>query len=93
MAQFTNFKIHWQTRSCEVNGRYGEFHTWEQFSEVIEPSPLRGGHPGGVFSRVYGIVEFEDGIERVDPIKIHFCDEEHQSIVLVNNFMRERGEE
>ena len=67
----------WETRLCEVNGELGYFHCWEHWSNVIDASPLRGGHPGGQIGQVYSIVEFKDGIRRVDPSKIKFCDEEN----------------
>lgn len=37
---------------------------------------------------VNGIVEFKDGVRRVDPVDIHFCDEQHQ--ILAN--WPEKGE-
>lgn len=67
--------IEHELRLCEVNGELGYFHTWEQWSNVVDASPLRGGHPGGVVARVYGIVEFKDRVERVSPNRIKFCDE------------------
>lgn len=66
--------VEWATRLCEVDGKYGYFHTWEQRSDVIDASPFKGGHPGGQVSQVYGLVEFPDGIERIDPTHIKFCD-------------------
>lgn len=63
-------------RACKVKDRTGYFHMWEQHSKPLAASPLRGGAPAGVFSKVYGIVEFEDGtVGRVDPTEIQFCDE------------------
>ena len=53
------------------------FHCWENWSNVIDASPLRGGHPGGQIGQVYGIVEFKDGVRRIDPAKIKFCDDEN----------------
>lgn len=70
-----NMEIRWETRLCEVNGELGYFHTWEHWSNVVDSSPLRGGHPGGQVGQIYGIVEFKDGVRRVDPSKIKFCDE------------------
>lgn len=62
-----------ERRNCEVEGKVGYFHTWEHFADTIEASPLVGGAPARQFSRVYGIVEFEDGsVKRVDPAKIIF---------------------
>ena len=73
-----NCEIKWETRLCEVNGELGYFHCWEHWSNVIDTSPLRGGHPGGQIGQVHGIIEFTDGVRRVDPSKIKFCDEENE---------------
>lgn len=72
--------IEHKTRLCKVNGETGYFHTWEQWSNVIDASLLRGGHPAGQISQVHGIVEFKDGIRRVDPTRIKFCDETHADL-------------
>lgn len=56
------------TRLCEVSGELGYFHLWEY------------GYPAGQVGQVYGIVEFKDGVRRVDPTKIKFCDEENASL-------------
>ena len=66
-----NMKIEWETRLCEVDGWLGYFHTWEQWSGNVNGSQL---------SRVYGIVEFQGCIRRVDPEKIKFCDDRNQSL-------------
>lgn len=51
------------------------FHCWEQTSDVIEPSPMVGGHSGGVIAGMAAIVEREDGrVGRVRPEDIRFCD-------------------
>lgn len=67
-----------ELRLCTVDGKAGYFHTWEHYSKPIEASPLIGGAPAGVFSIVFGIVEFSDGVKRIDPSYIKFCDEENQ---------------
>lgn len=72
-----NMKIEWETRLCEVDGELGYFHTWEQYAKTIDPSIMVGGHPGGQISWVFGIVEFKDGVRRVDPCRIKFCDEQN----------------
>lgn len=82
--------IKWETRLCTVNGENGYFHTWEQYSQPIEASMLKGGAPAGVFSHIYGIVEFEDGVRRVDPSKIKFCDEENAALCSLNKFQKEK---
>lgn len=35
--------VEFPTRLCEVNGKLGYFHRWEQWSKVVNASPLRGG--------------------------------------------------
>lgn len=51
------------------------FHCWNQWSDVIGDSILRGGHKGGQIADTYGIVEFEDGtVENVYPQLIRFLD-------------------
>ena len=64
-------------RLCQVGDELGYFHTWEQVSSVLDPSPLRGGHPGGTVAQMYAIVEFADGVKRVQPYEIKFVDEQN----------------
>ena len=90
MAGFTNIKICWETRLCTVNGENGYFHTWEQYSRPVGASPMVGGAPAGVFSQIYGIVEFEDGVRRVDPTCIKFCDEVSDTLHVMNKFEKEK---
>ena len=75
-----NAQLEWRTRLCEVNGEKGYFHIWEMFSKPLEASPLIGGAPACIFSKVFGIVEFSDGVKRVDPTDIKFCDEENNML-------------
>lgn len=79
-----NCEIKWETRLCEVDGELGYFHLWEQWSNVVNASPLRGGHPGGQVGQVYGIVEFKNGVRRVDPVKIKFRDEANEILNTLN---------
>lgn len=78
MAGFT---IEFPSRPCYVKNQDGTirgkalFHRWEQYSKVIPPSPMIGGHQGGVNSYVMGIVEFEDGtVDTIFPEFIRFAD-------------------
>lgn len=89
MAKF-EIPIKQATRSCMVEGRPGNFHLWEQFSTVVPPSPMVGGAPGGVISNVYGIVEFSDGVKRVDPINIEFTDEDHSYLSAYEKWLSKR---
>lgn len=81
-------KIGWNTRLCTVKGKTGYFHVWEQYSVPLEASPLIGGAPPGVFSKIVGIVEFDNGVRRVDPVDIIFCDEENS---MLSNFNKKEG--
>lgn len=76
--------IRQETRLCKVKGKYGYFHTWEHYSKPVEASPLVGGAPAGVISQVFGIVEFEDGVNRVHPYDIKFLDEEKEFLHILN---------
>lgn len=78
-----------ERRLCTVNGEHGYFHAWEPYSKPLAASPLVGGEPAGVFSKIFGIVEFEDGIRRVDPTDIKFCDEENAMLRVINDLMKE----
>lgn len=80
MARGLEMNIGWNTRLCKVKDRTGYFHTWEWYSKPLAASPLVGGEPAGVFSKVYGIVEFSNGVERVDPTAIQFIDEENEML-------------
>ena len=51
------------------------FHLFTTRALPIEPSPLRGGHPGGQYSRPIAIVEYEDGtVDTVDAESVRFLD-------------------
>lgn len=81
MAQiFPNIEIEHKTRSCTVGGESGYFHCWEQYADVIAPGLTIGSQQGGQFSRVYGIVEFADRVERVEPFRIKFTDEKNAAL-------------
>lgn len=83
----------WETRLCEVNGELGYFHCWEHWSNVIDASPLRGGHPGGQIGQVYGIVEFPGEVRRVEPCEIHFKDEINDVLRMMNAHNRRSANE
>ena len=85
--------IRQETRLCKVNGRHGYFHTWEHYSKPVEASPLVGGAPAGVISQVFGIVEFEDGVHRVQPYDIKFLDEEKEFLHILNEREKENNHE
>ena len=75
METLYDIAIRPERRSCTVNDELGYFHCWEHFSQPIGASPFVGGAPAGVVSKVYGIVEFADGVRHVEPSTIKFRDE------------------
>ena len=66
MASLSDIIVKKELRLCKIDKELGYFHCWEQYAD-----------PGCQYSRVFGIVEFDDRIERVDPTKIQFIDETH----------------
>lgn len=84
MAAFNDITVKKELRLCKVGKEFGYFHCWEQYSEVIEPEIRRASHSGGQYLRLFGIVEFEDGIERVTPEKIKFVDETNAFLAKMN---------
>ena len=60
-----NLTVEHPTRLCVVHDEVGP----------IPASPLVGGEPAGVLSQIFGIVEFKNGVRRVDPGDIVFRDE------------------
>ena len=84
MATLSDITIGPERRLCTVDGELGYFHCWEHFSQPIGASPFVGGAPAGVVSKVYGIVEFADGIRHVEPSTIKFCDEANAYLVEMN---------
>lgn len=84
-----DFNIRYETRLCKVKGELGLFHCWEHWTNVIGASALRGGHTGGQVGQVYGIVEFKDGVRRVEPTSVHFCDETNMHKIAAKEFSQE----
>lgn len=75
-------------RLCVVDDECGWFHCWENYAEVIEPGLMIGSSQGGQFSRIYGIVEFNHGVERILPSKIKFVDDINSMLVKIENEIR-----
>ena len=48
-------------RKCEVNEKKATFLYWSEYANVIEPSPMIGGHPGGQVKHPVAVVEYADG--------------------------------
>lgn len=85
-------------RDCDKGGKERKevvkalFHCWVYKSEVVPPSPMVGGHSGGIVSGVLGLVENEDGtIDQVYPSRIKFLDT--QGLMSEVCFEEEKGGE
>lgn len=63
-------------RSCWYRGtKPALFHCWVAVSEIVAPSPMLGGHGGGVVSGVVALLELEDGsVVKAAPEEIAFAD-------------------
>ena len=62
-------------RPCVVKCKNALFHRWTTRKQVLEPSPMIGGHSGGQLEFTFGLIEYEDGtIEEVVPALIMFID-------------------
>ena len=60
-------------RACEADGKKAWFHRWTEIREIVAPSPMMGGHPGGEIQSLFGVVEMEDGsVQLIQPHKIRF---------------------
>lgn len=65
-----------ELRPCVINGKEkGMFHQWERWQQPIGESPMIGGHGAGQVSRIYALVENEEGqMNRYEPESIKFVD-------------------
>ena len=82
MASFKGVEIKRELRPCLVKGKPALFHMWEEHTDIIEPSPMVGGHAGGVLKGVMGIIETEEGqVTRVRPESITFTDQKIKEYV------------
>ena len=88
MAKLNDITVKHELRLCKVMDELGYFHCWEQWANVVDASPLRGGHPGGQVGQVYGIVEFSDGVRRIEPTKIKFTDEDNMWLSMIEKKMK-----
>lgn len=77
--------IKYEKRLCKVYETLCYFHMWENYSQLVEASMLKGGAPAGIVSFVSGIVEYPDGsIKKVLPTSITFVDEERDVLKDLN---------
>lgn len=62
-------------RLCMVGKEQAIFHRWTEERQLVDASPMIGGHPGGEIASTLAIVEYMDGrVERVLPEQIRFLD-------------------
>ena len=58
------------------------FHRWTERNEFIPPSPMIGGHSGGMLKYTFALVEFEDGhVGEVAPERVKFTDTEFRDTI------------
>lgn len=84
-----DFTLKYERRLCKVNHELGYFHCWEHYSNPVPAGLTIGSTPAGIISYVSGIVEFDDGVRRVDPTEIKFCDEENVTLGALNKYQKE----
>lgn len=61
----------------ELGAKRALFHGWDGIKQVVDASPMIGGHPGGQIAYTMGIVEYMDGtVDREYPEYIRFLDTE-----------------
>lgn len=83
-----------ESRPCYYKGRKAVFHKWSQYSNIIPPSPMVGGHGGGVVSGTMAIIETCNGVVlEVYPMEIQFADPGYISAVWKNQRIRPMKEE
>lgn len=64
-----------ELRPCLVKDKKALFHKWVEYSDVVAPSIMVGGAPGGVIKCTFAIVEYENGeVHRHYPEEIRFSD-------------------
>lgn len=70
-------------RLCEAYFNLGYFHRWENVSRVELIIENGISKPIGVVSKVFGIVEFQDRVELVEPEDIRFVDETNSMLAVL----------
>lgn len=70
-------KLKTENRKCIFKKEVYTFHGFYQESNVIPPSPLVGGHSGGVIAYSVAIIEDKKGkLMEVEATSIQFVEEE-----------------
>ena len=64
-----------ELRTCKVKGEKALFHKWFEKSRIVDPSPMIGGHSGGIIKYPVAIIEYLDGdVIQCNPEDIKFTD-------------------
>lgn len=87
MASLSDIIVKKELRLCKIGKEIGYFHCWEQYGDVISPGIMVGSNQGDQYLRVFGIVEFDDRIKRVDPTKIQFIDDTHNYLHIKKEYL------
>jgi len=67
--------IETELRSCIVKDKKALFHKWCDNSKILNPSPMVGGHNGGVLKYTVAIIEYENGVvTECYPYEVKFID-------------------
>lgn len=61
----------------EINGEVvaGKFKGIYQHSNVVNPSPFQGGHPGGVIAYPVAVVEIDNRFKQLNPSEVTLIEE------------------
>ena len=81
MAKYEGIKVKLDSllRPCIVEGRKALFHRMYTRYQIVAPSPMVGGPPGGQISFTLAVVEFEDGsVREVHASMVKFLDTQCQ---------------
>lgn len=79
MTTNNTFVVQQERRLCEVDGRLGYFHCWESYKDYF-------------YGYVIGIVEFPDGVQRLDPSRIKFVDDQNRELELLEKVHKKMKE-
>lgn len=87
---------HYGLRLCKIGDKYGWFHTWEHYifnQTIVGKAYSKEDTCSSLWpyynSKVYAIVEFPDGVRRVDPNDICFCDTTNKILKEINELRKE----
>lgn len=71
-----------EKRPCIVDGKEALFHCWQERTRIVPPSPMVGGHGGGVLKWTVGIFEDRSG-------RVFELNQENHEIIFIDNLMND----